>query len=275
MKIFFLILIILLFFSCNNEKQMTKKTNSIVVYGDSRTNDAIHKKIVEKILNINPVAIMFTGDMVANGNDLIQWKTFKNIALDKFFEYKINFYSSLGNHEGDGKSYLEILKLPGNERFYSIKELGINFIILDNTSDISENSEQYKFLIDELKKIDTTKINAIVMHYPVINSGRHSGNDTLKNLLHPLFKEYKIDIVFSGHDHNYEKLQKDGIYYIVTGGGGAPLYDLKKKDENSLLFVKEYHFCKLYFTENVLNIEVIDINSKVIDNFSINKSPKW
>lgn len=274
MKIFIFILAVISLMSCNNEKQIIKKSNTIVVYGDSRTNDAIHKKIVEKILNVNPVAIMFTGDMVANGNDLIQWKTFKDIALDKFIEYKINFYSSLGNHEGDGKNYLEILKLPGNERFYSINELGINFIILDNTSDISENSEQYKFLTDELKKIDKTKVNAVVMHYPVINSGRHSGHNELKNLLHPLFKESGIDIVFSGHDHNYEKLQKDGVYYIVTGGGGAPLYDLKKKDESSLLFIKEYHFCKLYFVENILNIEVIDINSKVIDKFSINKNNK-
>ncbi len=274
MKIFILILTVISLMSCNNEKQIIKKTNTIIIYGDSRTNDSIHKKIVENILNINPVAIMFTGDMVANGSDLVQWKTFKSIALDKFSEYKINFYSSLGNHEGDGKSYLEILNLPGNERFFTVKELNINFIILDNTSDMSENSEQYKFLVDELKKIDKTKINVIIMHYPVFNSGRHSGHNELKNLLHPLFKEYGIDIVFSGHDHNYEKLYKDGVYYIITGGGGAPLYDLKKKDENSLLFIKEYHFCKLYFTENVLNIEVIDINSKVIDNFSINKSNK-
>ena len=37
----------------------------------------------------------------------------------------------------------------------------------------------------------------------------------------PLFEQYGVDVVFNGHDHHYERSYKDGVYYIVTGGGGV------------------------------------------------------
>ena len=40
--------------------------------------------------------------------------------------------------------------------------------------------------------------------------------------LHSLFKQAGVQLVFNGHDHDYERSQYDGIYYIVAGGGGAP-----------------------------------------------------
>ena len=40
----------------------------------------------------------------------------------------------------------------------------------------------------------------------------------------PLFERYKVHAVFCGHGHNYQHHLKNGVHYIVTGGGGAPLY---------------------------------------------------
>jgi len=44
--------------------------------------------------------------------------------------------------------------------------------------------------------------------------------------LMPLLKKYNVQAVFSGHDHNFQHHRSEGIEFIVTGGGGAPLYDL-------------------------------------------------
>jgi hypothetical protein len=44
--------------------------------------------------------------------------------------------------------------------------------------------------------------------------------------LEPLFEKYKVSAGFFGHDHNYQHYLKDGVHYFITGGGGAPLYDV-------------------------------------------------
>ena len=42
----------------------------------------------------------------------------------------------------------------------------------------------------------------------------------------PMFEKYKLTAGFFGHDHNYQHYLQNGIHYFITGGGGAPLYDV-------------------------------------------------
>jgi acid phosphatase type 7 len=44
--------------------------------------------------------------------------------------------------------------------------------------------------------------------------------------LEPIFEKYRLTAAFFGHDHNYQHYGKGGIHYFITGGGGAPLYDV-------------------------------------------------
>jgi hypothetical protein len=39
-----------------------------------------------------------------------------------------------------------------------------------------------------------------------------------------LFEQYRVRAVFGGHDHAYERLERRGVRYFVSGGGGAPVY---------------------------------------------------
>ena len=65
----------------------------------------------------------------------------------------------------------------------------------------------------------------MLLHRPPYSSGAHGGieNPNLETHLVPLFEQYGVDMVFAGHDHHYERSYKSGVYYIVAGGGGAPL----------------------------------------------------
>ena len=44
--------------------------------------------------------------------------------------------------------------------------------------------------------------------------------------LEPMFEKYRLSAGFFGHDHNYQHYLKNGVHYFITGGGGAPLYDV-------------------------------------------------
>ena len=55
---------------------------------------------------------------------------------------------------------------------------------------------------------------------------RRQGDNPHMAALEPLFEKYRLTGAFFGHDHNYQHYLKDGIHYFITGGGGAPLYDV-------------------------------------------------
>jgi acid phosphatase type 7 len=52
------------------------------------------------------------------------------------------------------------------------------------------------------------------------------GDNPHMTALEPLFEKYRLSAGFFGHDHNYQHYFKNGVHYFITGGGGAPLYDV-------------------------------------------------
>src|SRR5437763_17206141 len=59
---------------------------------------------------------------------------------------------------------------------------------------------------------------------------RQNDNPEMVALI-PLFEKQHVTAGFFGHDHNYQHYLKNGVHYFITGGGGAPLYDVEKAPE--------------------------------------------
>ena len=270
MKIKRLILILILAFVPFQLTSYADQESSgcIIIYGDSRAGHAIHQKIVNRIMENNPSVVFHTGDLVDNGLNPEDWVMFNKItdSLRKTAE----FYPALGNHEENSPLFFKNFNLPDNGRWYSVDRQDVHFIILDSNSNLSIGSEQYRWLEDNLKGVDKkTKFVIVIFHYPIFSSTRsHADEKGLKHII-PLFERYGVNIVFSGHAHNYERFYRNKIYYIVTGGGGAPLYKRSHKAEYSQLFAEVYHFCKLSISGNQLTVTAIDIDSNVVDEFTV------
>ncbi len=247
---------------------------SIVVYGDTRTNHLIHEKVVDSIMMREPDVVFHTGDLVANGFSNRQWRRFmENI---KPITDNAEFFPALGNHEFNSKDFYRNFELPNNERWYSVERNNIHFIVLDSNASMNEGSEQYKWLVDDLKSIgDDIKFVSAIYHHPIFSTGKHGGDEKrLMDTLLPLFDEYDVDIVFNGHNHTYERSLYNDTYHIISGGGGAPLYGQRSESEYSQMFIKTYHFCELFIKDSdTLVMNVFDINLELIDNIEI-KSKK-
>jgi hypothetical protein len=79
-------------------------------------------------------------------------------------------------------------------------------------------------------------------------------------MLGALLAKYKVEAVFAGHEHYYERRAVDGVLYIITGGGGAPIYD---KEE----YGGYNHFVQVTVNGGKVSAEVVDVNGKVRDRF--------
>lgn len=241
------------------------QNNCIVIYGDSRTNHKIHRKIVNFISNFKPVAVFNTGDLVYNGNSKNQWEIFDNIT--KNLRKESEYYPGVGNHDGNGKYFYERFPFAKPDGYYYIDIKDFRFVMINSSIDLSKKSMQYKWLIDTLEKSNNlTKKIILLFHHPLFSTGKHREDEKgLKDILLPLIEKYNIKAVFSGHDHCYEKTFYKGTYFITTGGGGAPLYKQTRKSEYSLKYMPVYHFIVIQNNGEKTIFKVFDINLKLID----------
>jgi acid phosphatase type 7 len=233
----------------------TIASDKIVIYGDSRTNNKIHQKIVDDIFNYKPVAVFHTGDMVNNPNNKDHWKIFNDI-ISKLKE-TAKIYPVIGNHENNSTLYKDIFNLPSNKYYYSVDIDKIHFIVLDSNSSMKKSSEQYNWLINNIESASDSLFKIVLFHYPLFSSGEHEEiEDTMKDVLLPIFNKYNVHVVFNAHFHGYERLLYNNINFIITAGGGAPL-DAKLTDNPySKVYKKVYNYCVLYIQNQKLIIEL-------------------
>lgn len=244
-------------------------SNKVAIYGDSRTNHEIHQKVILGILSKKPIYTINTGDLVDDGASENQWSTFNKITEKLRAETKL--YSAIGNHEKNSSLYFDNFTFPGNERWYSFDVSNIRFYVLDSGSSLVPESEQYNWLVNEFKNTPGTKKKMIIMHHPIYNSGEHELDELgLRVNLVPLLKQNKVSAVISGHDHDYERSYSDGIYYIVTGGGGAPLYVQTRQIPESQKFISIHHYMVLRVTKDKLRLTVYGLDGATLDQVEIN-----
>jgi hypothetical protein len=140
------------------------------------------------------------------------------------------FFPALGNHDWrtpHAWPYLEYFSLPGNERYYDLTWGPLHLFALDSDphepDGVTADSDQARWLETRLAA-STSAWQLVYMHHPPFSSGDHGSSEAMR---WP-FAAWGADVVLSGHDHHYERLELDGIVYVVNGLGGNPeRYDLR------------------------------------------------
>ena len=239
--------------------------NCIAVYGDSQVGHETHEKVVESIMSFNPGVVFHTGDMVEDGLKEEEWDTFNSITST--LRDNTEFYPAFGNHEQHSGLFFTNFPYLEGKSWYIRQAYGINFIVLDSTSDLGPGSGQTKWLESEL---DTARQNdepvVVFMHYPPFNTGLHARETgRLQKGLVPLFDKYGVVAVFSGHDHDYQHFVHKDTHYIVFGGGGGRLYDQAAGYPEIKKFVKTHGFSTLSINDGRLIVRAYDPESKLID----------
>jgi len=188
------------------------------------------------------------------------------IPYKKLLDSGVKFQASLGNHDAREQRYYKLFNMDGH-LYYSFKapKQDVRFFALESTY---PEPEQMTWVEDELKKSkEVWKIP--YFHHPLYSSGERHGSDTqLRDRLEPLFLQNGVSVVFTGHDHFYERVKpQKGIVYFVTGSGGqlrAGNIDRStgltaKGDDTELVFLAAEIF------QDQMTFTAIDQAGRVID----------
>ena len=249
---------------------------TFIAYGDTRTNPDKHTAVAARFRGYAPDFILHSGDLVSKGSQYDLWSR-------EFFEPlagvmgDVPLLPSIGNHEQDGDNYRAYFPQPGLQRcFYSVDAGPVHVLTLDYHS-TSATDEQFRFVEQDLTA-SQAPWKVVLLHNPMFNLGGHASFWGHESYL-PLFRKMKVDVVFAGHSHLYERFRplvpKDqpgawAIQHITTGGGGAPLSS-EVPDPSLVRAAKAHHFVVVTANRDQFAARVIDIEGQEIDRWTLRK----
>jgi hypothetical protein len=252
---------------------------TFVTYGDTRfterdkvANPVARWALVAKIASENPAAILIGGDLVYHGSDPNDYATYKKETAE-WAERKFPLFPALGNHEFEGCqaddpepcltnwwSAFETLHLKPY-RWYSVR-IGpkVLALVLDSDSALRPASPQRSWFEREIAgAAPEVKFILVVLHYPpvrdpLIPRAKDEAEVALYFSKHAKSLRPKV-VVIGSHVHNYERYNRDGVTYLVSGGGGArPVPALRMFGELSQLRTSvNFHYLRFTLQEDRLS----------------------
>ncbi|MGN6104842.1 MAG: metallophosphoesterase [Kofleriaceae bacterium] len=243
----------------------------IGIYGDVRGGHAVHRRLVDHMLAEPLDAIAVTGDMVLRGSDEADWQRFFAVTAELLAQ--LPYYPAIGNHDlgWDGADQVkraeEVFSLPAGPPgrppgayWYSRDVADVHLVFLD--SNHYDLVAQEAWLEADLAAARARGVRAIVAltHDGPYSRGYHGGSALARARYVPILVRHGVDLVFSGHDHLYQRGERGGLRYVVTGGGGANLYGIRcgvagrprcATEDGMQAIAKEHHYAVLTIAREI------------------------
>jgi 3',5'-cyclic AMP phosphodiesterase CpdA len=233
-----------------------------------------------------PRFMVYFGDAPHTGGLAPHWERWFQ-AVESFAS-RLPIMQSLGNHEvGDDPELVNFRvynALPGYEAYYSFDYGPVHFVCLDTESNLYP--EQLGWLEKDLAATNKPW-KVVYLHRPLFSSGTvHGSDEDLRNVIGPIFSKFRVNLVFSGHDHLYERSHpinllhashapvgsyRSGTCYVVSGCAGAGLYDAKGGQWwTAALKTKVHHLCRIQVNgSKSMTLEAVDLRGEVFDRVTL------
>jgi hypothetical protein len=240
-----------------------------VVLGDTGTGGsdqvAIAKQVAAFRQKFQFAFVLLLGDNLYGSENPRDYQRKFEIPYKPLLDAGVKFYAALGNHDDPGQRQYKLFNMNG-ERYYSFKPSvtgGVRFFALDSNY---MDPMQIQWLEKELAGSGSDwKIP--FFHHPPYASGQHGSDEVLRQQLEPIFVKQGVNVVFTGHEHFYERIKpQKGIQYFVAGASAK----LRRGDINPNPFTafgydQGFTFMLIEIAGNEMFFQVVDTRGKTVD----------
>lgn len=171
----------------------------------------------------------------------------------------------------------------GTEHFYSFDHGDVHFVALYNPwylmYEFTTNRLQYQWLTNDLATtLKPWKV--LFFHHPLASSGAHALDDYNTNgipdqydilrTIGPVASQYGVQLILTGHEHDYERFSPIGGFHpVVSGGGGAGLHVLTRRHPLSAQYMSVHECLNIEIKGKTATIQALGTNGVVLDNWVI------
>lgn len=252
----------------------------IIAYGDSRftdpsvtfgTNPRVREWLAQRVAGEHPQILLLTGDTPYTGAKAGDWAEFRREAGDSWRAGGVLVLPTIGNHETYGNvrqgiaNYLSNFPQLRRHRYYSALAGSVEVISLDCTLNAESSQQQERWFAAQLDALPAqVDFLFILYHMPWMDDRQTEvllGMPSkpvlkLRDMLEQRLKKMHARvIVVNGHIHNYERFERKGVEYIVSGGGGAEPYPILFRGREDLyrdMAFPVYHYLDIRVTNHQL-----------------------
>jgi hypothetical protein len=255
---------------------------NFVVYGDTRDGGEAERQVVRAALAAQPELALHTGDLVRVGTDALSWRAF--FAAEATLLAEVPLYPAVGNHElyrdPAGEHFARYFVLPEDgrtRRYYTFRWGAVQFIALDGNGHFDEQTAWLKGTLARAEPSGVRHV-FVFLHQPPFSTGGHCGSAIAEREWVALFERYHVRAVFGGHDHLYERLERGGVRYFVTGGGGAEVYperpDCPRFDGAARrVFAAAHHFLRVRVVGDQVEVAAVATDGPPIETVRFSRAP--
>jgi hypothetical protein len=276
---------------------------SFLVLGDTGTGLPEHYAVANAMSQTDADLVMQTGDVIDIPYFTFGLEDTRVLSVFRRQMRSVPFFFTLGNHEVDngalGTAYLATFHLPtnsvtGTSHYYSFDHGDAHFVVLYmpfyieipalDAFRLSEGSDQYNWLTNDLAS-SSKPWKLLFLHHPLASSGSHRNDhyagslltdaQVLQNLLLPVAVQYGVQMIFNGHDHDYERFNPiQGVQLIANGAGGSQINGIHdERDGASSQFYAIPEFLKVTIQGDALSLQAINTNGNVFDYVCLRRTP--
>jgi 3',5'-cyclic AMP phosphodiesterase CpdA len=243
--------------------------SSFAIIGDTHVSktESVYEAFINRMEKEGIHTVVHLGDAIATPGNAAEWERLFEITGNK-----IALYVAPGNHDVNNRQSLAAyIKATGREPYDSVAQNDTLFLFLNTEMPGQESrvmGRQLSWLEKELAR--DFKHKFVFLHRPLFPTIFGTGYcldryPAERDRLHQLFVKHDVALVGAGHQHLYDRSRKDGVLYVITGGGGAPLHT----------FSEDYGGFMHYVVAKKRNggyvLSAFDFKGTVRDEFSLRK----
>jgi hypothetical protein len=175
----------------------------------------------------------------------------------------VSFYAALGNHDRALEQHFKPFNMD-DRLYYTFHKGNAHFVVLDSNRPTDRTQLEW---LDTAFGDTGNDWRIAFFHHPLYSSGEHArqSRDSIRPALEPALVRNKVNVVFGGHEHLYERVApQQGIRYFVSGGGGRSLYDVEASPFDEVA-VSAHHFMVMELVGDEMFFEAVTPEGSLLD----------
>lgn len=214
-------------------------------------------------------ALVLLGDNVYPRGDPAQLDETVFVPFAPVLDAGAQLWPILGNHDvmdGHADANVEALGMPG--RWYEERLGDLLFVALDS-NDLSRRQLGW---LDEILGDSDATWKVVALHHPPYSSGYQGSSMEARRLVSPIVERHGVQLVLSGHEHDYERSRSiDGVTYVVSGAGSETRRT--GRDDFTVEAWSWHHFLDISVHAERLVVRAVNQDLRVFDEVTISARP--